>query len=170
MFQKLIVAPSEATPSHLGLDKRKLQTTDRFSNTDPNSEIVQPKKSTQDSPIWLWPQCNNIALQACISYKTVSTSHIKSILMSQALSYGSKAKTHIPSPMEHASGSAEILIIVRSAGAWLILTSQTLPQFSFWCNLAYKKISRNLNFCNQKFISCMSMSPTLAPFKSFIRN
>ena len=56
---------------------------------------------------------------------------------------------HAASPrtptMEHARGSADNLNIARSAGPWWILTSQTLPKFSFSGNLAYQQIMPNFN-------------------------
>ena len=44
IFQKLILAQSETTIPPLGLDKRKSQTIDRLSKTDPKREKSPPKK------------------------------------------------------------------------------------------------------------------------------
>ena len=49
IFQKLTLAPSETTIWNLRLDKRKTQTTDRLSSTDPKREKNAPKKTAQDS-------------------------------------------------------------------------------------------------------------------------
>ena len=46
--QKLILAPSEATRSHLGLDKGKTQTIDTRSSTNQTCKNVQSKQPTQD--------------------------------------------------------------------------------------------------------------------------
>ena len=70
------------------------------------------------------------------------------------------------SHMEHAPGSAENLNIARSAGPWWILTSQTLPKFSFWRNLAYHKISPNFN-CFIKFSNFHVHGPDLDRVQTF---
>ena len=78
----------------------------------------------------------------------------------------SPPRFHAPSPrtppMEHARGSAEILNIARSAGPWWILTSQTLPKFHFWANLAYHEILPNFNVFYQIFkFSCPWAKPEI---------
>ena len=47
IFWKLSCSESESSCIFVGLDKRKLKTTDRISSTDQKCEIFQPKKSAQ---------------------------------------------------------------------------------------------------------------------------